>query len=85
MCIRDSFITVDEGQQRNEERRRMIVGKLRKYGIIFLVLLMAVSYTHLDVYKRQLMRISFGKRGDPESKDGMKINYAPAKLSLIHI
>ena len=28
------------------------------------------------------MRISFGKRGDPESKDGMKINYAPAKRKV---
>ena len=34
---------MDEGQQRNEERRRMIVGKLRKYGIIFLVLLMVLA------------------------------------------
>ena len=28
------------------------------------------------------MRISFGKMGDPESKDGMKINYAPAKRKV---
>ena len=54
MCIRDRYGPVLDGRQRYDRRGGLAyIMKLQNNGTIVLVVSGTVSYTHLDVYKRQ--------------------------------
>ena len=63
MCIRDR-VRAEQNRQRDAEQNRKLISEL-KQSVELLKnsneLLQAVSYTHLDVYKRQASRRYIGR------------------------
>ena len=71
-------------------RRKNSVARVRVYNGTGKITINAVSYTHLDVYKRQLLYVSTAKYGGDwhslmHTHAGTELFYVVGGLSLIHI
>ena len=86
MCIRDRLETLKEEKIAELKEEGFAITNFHSGGVFYtLLLIVPVSYTHLDVYKRQAYGRSHIKRQRNRLKAAKGKCSARQYLSLIHI